>query len=92
MPATKTHARIQHEVLQELSWDTRVGDSDIQVEVENGVVTLTGTVRSHAEKLAASEAAHRVAGVLDVADDTEVHVPTASTRPIRTSPRRCEAL
>jgi osmotically-inducible protein OsmY len=37
-----------------------------------GVVTLTGVVSSYAQKLAAQEAAHRISGVLDVANDVEV--------------------
>jgi osmotically-inducible protein OsmY len=42
---------------------------------DQGVVTLTGTVASYAKKLAAQNAAHRVTGVLDVADDVRVKVP-----------------
>jgi osmotically-inducible protein OsmY len=45
------------------------------VEVDQGVVTLTGTVSSYAKRLAAQEAAHRVAGVLDVANDIQVKIP-----------------
>jgi len=77
MPAAKTDVQIQKQVLAELLWDTRVKATDVGVEVENGVVTLTGTVDSYAKQLAAREAAHRVAGVLDVADDIRV-VPPAS--------------
>jgi osmotically-inducible protein OsmY len=39
--------------------------------MDDGVVTLTGTVSSSAKRHAAQEAAHRVAGVLDVANDIE---------------------
>src|SRR6266542_277176 len=38
----------------------------------DGVVTLTGVVSSYAKKLAAQEAAHRISGGLDVANDVEV--------------------
>jgi len=76
MLATKTDAQIQRDVLQELKWDTRVEETDVGVEVDNGAVTLTGTVGSYAKKLAAREAAHRVIGVLDVADDVQVHLPS----------------
>jgi osmotically-inducible protein OsmY len=37
------------------------------------VATLTGSVASYAQKFAAQEAAHRVIGVLDVANDIEVN-------------------
>jgi osmotically-inducible protein OsmY len=68
----KTDSEIQEEVLKELNWDTRVRAADVGVEVDEGVVTLTGTVDSWAKKLAAQEAAHRVIGVLDVANDMQV--------------------
>jgi osmotically-inducible protein OsmY len=71
----KTDARIQQDVLNELKWDTRVEPTAIGVEVQSGVVTLTGAVSSWAKKVAAEEAAHRVAGVLDVANDVTVKAP-----------------
>jgi osmotically-inducible protein OsmY len=71
----KTDSQIQQDVLRELKWDTRVEETDVGVEVEKGVVTLTGTVSSWAKKMAAQEAAHRVLGVLDVANDVQVKVP-----------------
>jgi len=42
----KTDAQIQHDVLDELKWDTRVKETDVGVEVNDGIVTLTGTVDS----------------------------------------------
>ncbi len=73
----KTDAQIQQDVLRELAWDTRVDPTEIGVEVKGGVVTLSGIVASWAKKLAAEEAAHRVSGVLDVANDVIVHVEGA---------------
>lgn len=71
----KSDAQIQKDVLQELHWDSRVDETDVGVEVDDGIVTLTGSVESFAKRIAAQEAAHRVAGVLDVANDLEVRVP-----------------
>ncbi len=71
----KTDRQVQQEVLRELRWDSRVDETEVGVEVDKGVVTLTGTVDSYAKKLAAREAAHRVVGVLDVADDIRVKSP-----------------
>jgi len=68
----KTDHAIHHDVLEELKWDSRVDETDVGVEVDNGVVTLTGTVSSWAKRLAAQEAARRVGGVLDVANDIAV--------------------
>ena len=71
----KTDSQIQQDVIRELSWDTRVTETDVGIEVDDHVVTLTGTVPSYIKKIAAEEAAHRVAGVLDVANDIQV-IPT----------------
>jgi osmotically-inducible protein OsmY len=70
----KSDSQIQQEVIRELSWDPRVEETEVGVEVDHGVVTLTGTVSSWAKRVAAQEAAHRVAGVLDVANDIKVRV------------------
>lgn len=70
--AAKTDSEIQQDVLRELKWDGRVDETDVGVEVDEGVVTLTGTVTSWGKRHAAAEAAHRVQGVLDVANDIEV--------------------
>jgi osmotically-inducible protein OsmY len=76
----KTDAEIQQQVLKELDWDPRVDETEVGVQVKKGVVVLTGRIDSYAKKLAASEAAHRVPGVLDVANDLEVSFQDA-TRP-----------
>ena len=63
---------LNQRILRELKWDSRIDWAGINVEVNDGVVTLAGSVSSYAQKIAAQEAAHRVAGVLDVANDIEV--------------------
>jgi osmotically-inducible protein OsmY len=78
--ATKTDAQIHRDVLEELRWDSRVEETEVGVEVDSGVVTLTGTVTSWAKRQAAQEAAHRVIGVLDVANNIEVKVPGGLAR------------
>jgi osmotically-inducible protein OsmY len=68
----KSDSQVKEEVLDELRWDSRIEETDVGVEVDNGIVTLTGTVDSYAKRLAAEEAAHSVTGVLDVANDIKV--------------------
>lgn len=75
----KSDSELQKSVIRELAWDTRVDEAAVGVSVHHGVVTLNGTVGSWAEKHAAEAAAHRVAGVLDVANDIEIK-PSWSTR------------
>lgn len=76
----KSDEEIRSEVLFQLGWDARVTPTDIGVTVKKGIVTLTGMVGSYAEKLAAKEAAHKVRGVLDVANEIEVQVPGGAKR------------
>jgi osmotically-inducible protein OsmY len=71
----RSEREIQAAVLDELAWDSRVTATDIGVSVQQGIVTLTGTVAAYAEWLAAAAAAHRLHGVLDVVNDIEVRVP-----------------
>jgi osmotically-inducible protein OsmY len=78
--ATKTDAQIQQDALKELDWDPRVEETEVGVSVQHGVVTLSGTVTSWAKRMAAQEAAHRVAGVLDVANDIIVKIPGGVAR------------
>jgi osmotically-inducible protein OsmY len=59
----KTNIQLQTEVRAELSWDPQVSDQDIHVSAEDGVVTLSGTVPTFADKWAAERAAERVFGV-----------------------------
>ena len=77
MEGRKTDYEIKQQVLRELKWDSRIAWAQIGVGVHDGIVTLSGTVNSHAKKSAAQQAAHRVSGVLDVANEIEV-MPTGT--------------
>jgi osmotically-inducible protein OsmY len=76
----KNDVEIQRDVIEELKWDTHVSAADVGVAVHNGVVTLTGRLASWAARAAAQDAAHCVAGVLDVANDIQVAIPGSRTR------------
>jgi len=76
----KSDTQIHHDVLEELKWDSRVDETEVGVQVDGGVVTLTGTVTSWAKRVAAQEGARRVIGVLDVANDITVKVAGGLTR------------
>lgn len=67
--------KLQEDVLAELGWVPSVTSAQIGVTAKNGVVTLTGTVGSYAEKHAAEAAANRVKGVKAVAEEIEVQLP-----------------
>jgi osmotically-inducible protein OsmY len=72
--------QIQKDVLAELKWDARVQPNEIGVAVKDGVVTLMGSVDSYAKRSAAEEAAHRVRGVVAIANDIEVRLPVSAER------------
>lgn len=65
---------LQKNVIEELAWDPALVATEIGVAARDGVVTLTGKVRTYTQKYAAEKAVHRVAGVQAVADDLQVHL------------------
>ena len=77
----RTDSDIKRDVELELRWDPQIESSDIAVAVKDGVVALTGFVKSYSEKYEAEKAAKRVAGVRGVANDIEVRLPESSKRP-----------
>lgn len=68
----KTDSKIKIDVQDELSWEPSIDGTKIGVNVDNGDVTLTGTVDSYAMKMVAEMAARRVQGVKEVAENIEV--------------------
>ena len=77
----RSDEEIKRDVEEELRWDPDIDATDIAVAVKNGVVTLTGFVRSYNDKWEAERATKRVAGVLGVANDLEVRLPAIDERP-----------
>lgn len=58
-----TDLQIQKLIEQELSIEPSVKAAVIEVQVSNGIVTLSGTVHSYAEEQCARRAALRVPGI-----------------------------
>jgi osmotically-inducible protein OsmY len=77
----RSDSDIKRDVEDELRWDPDIDVTDVAVNVHNGVVTLTGFVRSYMQKLNAEADAKRVAGVVGVANDIEVRLPSIDERP-----------
>ena len=76
----KTDTEIKSDVLSELKYDPSLKVTEIGVLVTDGIVTLNGYATSFDEKLAAVHAVKRVAGVVAIADDIELHIPDANHR------------
>jgi osmotically-inducible protein OsmY len=77
----RSDSDIKRDVEDELRWNPDLDATDIAVAVKSGVVTLAGFTRSYSDKLEAEAAAKRVAGVLGVANDIEVRLPSLDQRP-----------
>lgn len=74
-----------------MAWDERLTDHQVGVQVDKGVVTLGGVVDDWTKFNAAAEAAHRVAEVLDVANEIQVRgagVDTPSDSELAVAVRR----
>lgn len=76
----KSDLQLQRDVLEELKFEPSIRESEIGVAAKDGVVTLSGSVDSYAEKIAAERAAERVGGVKAVADEVIVQLPGMHTR------------
>ncbi len=66
---------LRRAILDELEFQPHIDAAAIGVAIENGVVCLTGHVKTYAEKIAAERAVKTVKGVKAVADEITVHVP-----------------
>jgi osmotically-inducible protein OsmY len=64
--------RIREDICDRLTDDHRVDASDIEVQVNKGEVTLSGSVRSREEKRYAEDAIERISGVRDVNNHLKV--------------------
>lgn len=63
---------VREDVIRELDWEPVVRSTEIGVGVKDGIVTLSGTVDSHAAKRAVERAAARVRGVRALSSQLEV--------------------
>jgi osmotically-inducible protein OsmY len=70
----KTPGELKTDVLDELAFEPSLDEAGIGIAVNDGVVTLTGHVKSYAEKMAAERAAKRVHGVHGIANDLKVEL------------------
>jgi osmotically-inducible protein OsmY len=77
----RSDSEVERDVKDELAWDPDLDATDIAVSVKKGVVTLTGFVKSYTDKYEAEAAAKRVAGVVAIANDIEVRLPSVDERP-----------
>jgi osmotically-inducible protein OsmY len=77
----RTDSEIKSDVEEEFRYDADLASADIGVSVKNGVVSLAGFATSYRQKLRAEADAKRISGVMAVANDIEVRLPSEDTRP-----------
>jgi osmotically-inducible protein OsmY len=75
-------AEISNAVALELLFDQGVPEQGIDVETEDGIVTLSGSVSSLMERERAAQIAETVRGVRSVIDEIEVNTPVRSDEEI----------
>jgi osmotically-inducible protein OsmY len=66
--------QLRQNILDELEFEPSIDAADIGVTADNGIVTLTGHVRTYAEKEAAERVVRRVKGVRGIAAEIEVRL------------------
>jgi osmotically-inducible protein OsmY len=71
---------VRANVIEELALDPEVDSSETAIAVRDGLVELRGTVSTYAQRIAAAQAARRVAGVRDVKNELEVRLLDAHSR------------
>jgi len=77
---SKSNTQLQTDVLQELKFEPSVDAAGIGVIAKDGIVSLTGSVKSYAEEYSAVRAAERVVGVKAVTDELKVDLPAFHVR------------
>ena len=69
----KTNEVLQQDVEDAIEWEPLLSAAEIGVIAKNGMITLTGTVGTYAEKLEAEDAAKKVGGVKAVVEEIKVN-------------------
>jgi osmotically-inducible protein OsmY len=76
----KNDLELRRDVVDELEWEPSVDAAEIGVAARDGVVTLTGAVKSYTDKLTAERVTKRVHGVKAIANDIDVRLPGTAER------------
>lgn len=77
----RTNEEIKRDVVDQLYWDDRVDAAEIAVEVDDGTVSLRGSVPTLIARHFASADALQVSGVAALENQLDVRYPAGSTTP-----------
>ncbi|HQG31290.1 MAG TPA: BON domain-containing protein [Deltaproteobacteria bacterium] len=78
---TRNAEDIKRDVCSHLSWDDRINESNIRVEVADGTVILSGTVPTYSNLAQAEKDAYQISGVKSVDNRLTVLFPETSPSP-----------
>jgi len=70
----KSDTCTKQDIEDEFRWDPKVATAQVEVRVDNGAVTLLGTVDTYAQMWAVEDATKRVSGVRAIAQELTVRV------------------
>ena len=68
----KTNTQLQVDVMEEMQYEPILDAAGIGITAKDGIITLSGTVKSLAEKWTATHAAERIGGVKAVVNQIKV--------------------
>lgn len=71
----KNDLQLRTDIAEELAFDPRVTHNDIAIAVDDGVVTLTGTVPNFIQRMYAERAVKRVSGVRGIVEKLTAILP-----------------
>ena len=74
-PEPTSDEQIQLQAVENIAWDTRLDGSDIEVSVNNGVVTLEGEVPTYSARAAAMDNVYMISGVRQVNNNLSIIAP-----------------
>jgi osmotically-inducible protein OsmY len=73
----RNNADLQKDVQDAIKWEPLLHAAEVGVTVDNGVVTLTGSVNSYAKKIEAENATKNVSGVKAIVEKIDVKYPNS---------------
>ncbi len=77
----RSDIQIQQDVMDQLKWEPGLNAGEIDVIVKNGIVTLSGTVDTYSQKIAAEDAVKKIAGVKAIAEEIQVRISPSYRKP-----------
>ena len=76
----KSDIQLHKDIIDELAFNPQIDERSIAVGVSEGIVTLTGTVPSYAQKYAMERLVKRISGVRGIAEELKVELPQTHVR------------